>query len=257
MAPGVISVVAAFCLLSIADPSRVIVLDPGHGGAKSGTKTVAGVSEASITLEIARVAREILEKNGVRVIMTRTQDTELALGSRVAIANDAHAAAFVSVHNNSAPVPERRGVETYILSPSSSDEATAALMAVENEHEGEEQHFGGGAAAPGEGGDPLASILDDLSRTAAHQDSALLARAVQDSLGRVKGLGPSRGLRQAPFKVLRGAKMPAVLVEIGYLSHPTQGEVLSTSRGQRLAGEALAKGVLRFLAQRSTAADDD
>jgi N-acetylmuramoyl-L-alanine amidase len=246
-------VVSSVVALSAGEPSRVIVLDPGHGGSKSGTKTAAGVTEASITLEIARAAREVLEKAGVRVIMTRNDEGGLALASRVAIANEAHAAAFVSVHNNSAPVPERRGVETYILSASSSDEATAALMAVENEHEGgggSEEHFGGGSSSEG---DPLGAILEDLSRTAAHQDSALLARAVQDALGKVRGLGPSRGLRQAPFKVLRGAKMPAVLVEIGYLSHPSQGEVLSSSRGQRLAGEALAKGVLRFLAQQSTA----
>lgn len=232
-----------------APPSKVVVIDAGHGGAKSGTKTLAGTSEASITLEIARVARDVLEKNGVRVIMTRTQDVELALESRVSLANEARAAAFISVHNNHAPVPERRGVETYILSPTSSDEATAALMAVENE--------GPAPSAPQEsfgGGDPLSAILDDLSRTAAHQDSAQLARAVQDALGRVRSLGPSRGLRQAPFHVLRGAKMPAVLVEIGYLSNPEQGEVLSTARGQRAAGEALAKGVLRFLGNQSSLA---
>lgn len=245
---------ALVLMLAVAAPpsSKVVVIDAGHGGAKSGTKTLAGVSEASITLEIARVAQEVLEKNGVRVVMTRAQDVELPLESRVSIANEARAAVFVSVHNNHAPVPERRGVETYILSPTSSDEATAALMAVENE---------GPAPAPssqdgfgGSGADPLAAILDDLSRTAAHQDSAQLARAVQDALGKVRSLGPSRGLRQAPFHVLRGARMPAVLVEIGYLSNPDQGEVLSTSRGQRAAGEALAKGVLRFLGNQSSLA---
>ncbi len=243
---------SVFCTaLAIAAPAKLVVLDAGHGGAKSGTKTIGGVTEASITLEIAKVARDILEKGGVRVIMTRRDDTTLDLSTRVAVANEANAAAFISVHNNHAPVPERRGVETYILSANASDEATAALMAVENESEPVK------AQAPSEdfgGGDPLSMILDDLSRTAAHKDSALLAKAVQDSLGKVSGLGPSRGLRQAPFHVLRGAKMPAVLVEIGYLSHPQQGETLASARGQRLAGEALARGVLKFIAEERTVA---
>lgn len=237
-------------LLSIAAPGKLVVLDAGHGGAKSGTKTVAGVTEASITLEIAKVARDLLEKHGVRVLMTRNSDVELALSARVALANEANAAAFISVHNNHAPVPERRGVETYILSANASDEATAALMAFENESEPVKP------AAPDEGfgGDPLSMILDDLSRTAAHKDSALLAKAVQDSLGKVGSLTPSRGLRQAPFHVLRGAKMPAVLVEIGYLSNPQQGEALASSRGQRAAGEALARGVLKFIGEERTVA---
>src|SRR5262245_40199784 len=108
---SVLSAALIFALVSVGQPARVVVLDPGHGGAKSGTRTTTGVTEASITLEIARVAREVLEKNGVHVIMTRASDEGVALDARVAMANEARAAAFISVHNNSAPVPERRGVE--------------------------------------------------------------------------------------------------------------------------------------------------
>lgn len=224
------------------------MLDAGHGGARTGAKTAAGVTEASIVLAITRHAKEVLERQGVRVVMTREEDRNVSLDARVALANASRAAAFVSVHSNHAPVPERRGTETYILSANSTDDAAAALVELENEPgEGE---GGGGAPEPaGGGGSDLDFILQDLHKMTAHKDAALLARAVQDQLGAQKGLAPSRGLRQAPFKVLRGASLPAVLVEIGYLSHPTQGAHLATREGQRAAGEALARGIRRFLEQ--------
>jgi N-acetylmuramoyl-L-alanine amidase len=232
---------------------RVVVLDAGHGGRLPGTKTSAGVHESHIVLGIAKVAREALEKQGIRVIMTREEDKDVRLDDRVQIANGARASAFVSIHANSAPVPERLGSETYILSASASDDASAALVHMENESEsqGKDDEFGGGGGEErGSGGD-LDFILSDLQKMAAHKDSALLARTIQDQLGRVRGLLPSRGLRQAPFKVLRGAKMPAALVEVGYLTHPAQGALLATAYGQKLAGEALARGVQRFFKELS------
>lgn len=225
---------------------HVVVLDPGHGGKKTGTKNAAGVSEAGIVLEIARYARRALEKQGVRVVMTRDDDRHLDLAGRVALANGTEgASAFVSVHANWAAAPERHGSETYILSPNSSDDSTAALVDVENEG-GEAPSV---APTGASGGGDLDFILQDLQRTTAHQDSALLAKHVEDSVGKVPGLTPSRGLKQAPFKVLRGASLPAALVEVGYLSHPGQGALLATAGGQRAAGEAIARGVVRFLAE--------
>lgn len=232
---------------------KVVVLDPGHGGGLSGTRTQAGVTEASITLQIARVARDVLEKRGVRVLMTRSSDVELDLDSRVARANEAGASAFVSVHNNSSPVAERKGLETYILAAAASDPAALELTEAENEEEAGQRSSRKSAdeRVAGEGtqgaGGALSLILEDLSRSIAHRNSARLAAAIQERLARVRGVGPSRGLRQAPFRVLRGAKMPAALVEIGYLSNPEQGGFLATERGQRSAGEALAEGILKFL----------
>lgn len=244
---------------------RIIVLDAGHGGRLLGTRTTGGVPESQIVLGIAKQARDVLEKDGFRVVMTREEDQDIDLDARVALANGSRAAVFVSVHSNYAPVPDRCGTETYILSPTSSDEASEALMTLENEGEAPSAREPSKAPdppsapaatdnaevpeaekpAPG-GSKELDFILADLHRTAAHKDSALLARMLQDSFGKVGGLAPSRGLRQAPFKVLRGAGMPAALVEIGYLSHPAQGAFLATARGQKAAGDALARGIVRF-----------
>jgi N-acetylmuramoyl-L-alanine amidase len=243
--------VLALASSAVASHARTVVIDPGHGGRLPGTKTGAGVTESAIVLAIAKTAREILEKEGVHVVMTRDEDRDVDLDDRVALANGTKASAFISVHANWAPVPERSGAETYILSPTASDDASAELIHLENEGGAgggqNDDAFGGGAGGEkSDGAAAIDAILQDLSRMTAHKDSALLAKTIQDHLGRVRGLLPSRGLRQAPFKVLRGARMPAVLVEVGYLSHPSQGALLATGYGQKLAGEALAKGILRF-----------
>lgn len=222
----------------------MVVLDPGHGGDKTGTKSVSGVLEKDVCLGIARSAAALLRRSGVRVVQTRDSDVDLPLSARVAAANTRKAAAYVSIHNNWAPVSERRGVEVYVLSAHASDEIASQLLHAEEQGLGNEDAFGGGAASD------LDFILGDLDRTTAHRKSALLARRVQDALARVRGLGPSRGLRQAPFRVLQGAEMPAVLVEVGYLSHAAQARFLGSRRGQRTSGRALAKGILKFLKSR-------
>jgi N-acetylmuramoyl-L-alanine amidase len=223
--------------------AQTIVLDPGHGGTKPGTRATSGVAEKLVVLAIAQAAQASLQSKGLRVLMTRSADEDVSLDARIELANREGAAVFVSFHANHAPVPERRGVETYILAAQASDDATLQLSHAEDEE--------GGAIPEGFGGDngegDLGAILDDLSRTAAHQDAALLAKKIQDRAGAVGGLKPSRGLRQGPFKVLRGAKMPAVLVELGYLSNPAQAAFLASSKGQKAIGDAVAKGVLEYL----------
>lgn len=244
---------ALLAVASIAAPDAaaakpaLVILDPGHGGEKTGAKNAAGTAEKTIVLSVARHAEAALIKAGVAVELTRDGDRDVDLRDRVAMANGLAARVFVSIHANSSPVSARHGVETYILSPEASDEEAAAVVHLENE-EGESVEGGFGGAAPKGEGD-LGFILGDLARASAHQDSAALAKQIQDRLGSVKSLAPSRGLRQAPFLVLRGAQMPAVLVELGYLSNPRQGSALALSSVQKAAGEAIARGVLAFLGQ--------
>ncbi len=219
----------------------LVVLDPGHGGNESGTRSATGILEKHLVLDIAQLTAVELRKKGMRVVLTRTVDENVSYGRRVAIANRRGAAVFVSIHANWAPVTERQGIESYILSAEASDEATARLI--------EREEGGGGPEAPASHGD-LSAILGDLAQTQAHAGSARLARRIQDNLGRVHGLRPSRGLRQAPFAVLKGARMPAVLVELGYLSNAAQARYLSSKEGQKQVAQNLARGIESFLLRR-------
>ncbi len=228
----------SWLLALLATP--LVVLDPGHGGERTGTKNADGVYEKTITLGIAQAAQAALQKANVAVALTRADDTHVELDARVAQANRDRATVFVSIHCNSAPVPERRGVETYILSALASDEESLAVMHAEDED--------GGPAEVAPMGD-LEAILGDLEKSHGHEESARLAKDVQDRLGEASGFKPSRGLRQAPFRVLRGARMAAVLVEVGYLSNPQQGAFLATQKAQKAAGEAIAAGIRAYLAK--------
>ncbi|MCC7386383.1 MAG: N-acetylmuramoyl-L-alanine amidase [Deltaproteobacteria bacterium] len=235
-------------VLAEEDSRPLVVIDPGHGGSRAGARTVEGAQEKAIVLAVARHAARVLGKSA-RVVFTREEDRDVSLPERVALANRLGARVFVSVHANWSMVAARRGVETYILSAEASDHEALALVHLENEEdEGGEGGFGG--AAPKNGGD-LDFILGDLERTTAHQDSAALAKRIQDRLGRVRALGPSRGLRQAPFLVLRGAEMPAALVELGYLSNKSQGLALNSAAVQKETGRALAEAITAFLRERS------
>lgn len=241
---------AALPILAMLIAAPTVVIDPGHGGRATGTKTKAGVLEKSIALGVARHAKSYLAAKGIRVVMTREGDRSVNLGRRASLANEVGAKAFVSIHANYAPVPERRGCETYVLSAEASDNAAAALLHLEEggEEEGRfvnEDAFGGGTGDRDKG--DVDFILADLARSVSHRESARLAKRVQDQMGQVPGLRPSRGLRQAPFKVLKRSRMAAVLVEIGYLSNHRQGAFLATGKGQASTGRAVGRGIERYL----------
>lgn len=237
-------------ILTMLVAAPVVVIDPGHGGRATGTKTPAGVYEKSIALGVARHAKQYLVSKGIRVVMTRQGDRHVDLGRRASLANQVGAKAFVSIHANYAPVPERRGAETYVLSAEASDDAAAALLHLEEGGEDDGRFvnvdaFGGGTGERDKG--DVDFILADLARSVSHRESARLAKRVQDQMGHVPGLRPSRGLRQAPFKVLRRSRMAAVLVEIGYLSNKRQGTYLATGKGQASTGRAVGRGIELYL----------
>lgn len=224
----------------------LIVLDPGHGGPKPGALNADATTEASIVLNIGKLLKAELEKNQIRVILTREQDVHPALTARARIANQAEADAFVSLHANWSPVSARRGAETYVLSADASDEDAASLLELE---EAEDRT----ADEEAEVDDPRAdveAILSDLARADAHRESARLARTIQDELATVRSLSPSRGLRQAPFLVLKKARVPAVLVELGYLSHEAQGRELAQRETQQRTARALARALVRYIRAR-------
>lgn len=220
----------------------LIVIDPGHGGAKLGTVSADGVAEKEIALEMAVRLGRALARAPVRVLLTRSEDVHIDLQDRIALANAERAAIFVSIHLNAMPAPghrRTRGIETYFLAKRATGERAEAVAAAEN---AEDER---GAEAQGD----LAFILADLAEAEAHRDASQLAYTVHERLIS-KLRARDRGVHQAPFRVLKGAQMPAILVEVGYLSHPQEAKRLRAADYQEQIAQALARGLLDFLDRR-------
>ena len=221
----------------------VVVLDPGHGGPypHEGAHGRRGLVEKEISLQVSLKLKALLEAAGATVLLTRDDDRDVPLAARAQLANENAADLFLSIHCNSMATPAERavtrGIETYFLSPDPTDAEAKMLAELEN---------GGPGAAPlPKSTDPVSGILDDLALGQARNDSAVLAEFVHRSLVRATG-AQSRGVRQAPFLVLAGARMPAALVEIGFISHPQEGRLLAREKYQQRIATALAAAVREF-----------
>ncbi len=212
---------------------RTIVIDPGHGGAETGAIGKGGSQEKDLTLLLARSLKAQLEqKLGVRVLLTRDDDSLVPLHERTALANENKADLFLSVHLNSSFGGRPQGAETYFLSLEASDELAARAAEAENP-----------TTPAGADADPLNSlelILWDLAQSRYLAESQRLATLIQGELNAELGL-KDRGVKQAPFVVLTGAAMPAVLIELGFLSNPEE----ETRLNQESYRAALVGSVVR------------
>ena len=226
--------------------ARVVIIDAGHGGSDPGALGRGGVREKDVALGVSLALRNALEglaDPGIEVHMIRESDTFVPLWSRGETATDVkgpHPGVFVSVHANSHPVDRTaRGFETYFLSEART-EHERRVAAIENAPLRLEN------LGPDLGPDPdLGFILREL-RTLDHQHwSALLAELVQEEMSGFHP-GPNRGVKQGVLAVLTNALMPAVLVEVGYVSSPDEAPLLSDPEFQAAAAGAIAKAVLRF-----------
>ncbi len=238
-----------FCLSAAAGAETgralVVVLDPGHGGAypHDGAHGRGGLIEKDVALAVALRTKEAMEETGVTVVLTREGDADLPLARRAQIANEAGADLFLSIHCNSMPkLKDRlltRGVETYFLSPDPTDSDAKLLAEIEN---------GGPEASPAKNPDAVTGILADLALGQARNDSARLAEIVQRRMVREARIS-GRGVRQAPFAVLAGTRMPSALVEIGFISHPIEGRLLAKERHQKAIARALAAAAREYADQ--------
>ncbi len=203
----------------IANAPKVetVVLDPGHGGMDGGTISQWG-DEKSFALDVALSAREQLQHAGYKVAMTRTTDVAVSLEERVAFANRFPHAVFVSIHFNSGGGD---GVESYLLAPD------GVISNASGEH-----HLSADASQPNEG-------------NAQDGQNVALAAAVHASvLARVSAF--DRGVRHARFKVLRDIRIPAILVEAGFLTDPREGQRIATAQYRQQLGAAIAQGVQTY-----------
>lgn len=221
---------------------RVVVIDPGHGGRDPGKIGPNGLREKDVVLTVARrLARELERRGGYEVHLTRTTDTLIALADRPHLANEwkagRPAALFISIHANAASNRSARGFETFFLSEArTEDERRVAEMenaAVEFEEK---------AAPEGEGVDWILNTLRNDFYLRASND---LAEVIQRRIATFHP-GPNRGVKQAGFRVLVGAFMPAVLVEMAFISNRQEATILGDADFQDRMTGALADAIDEF-----------
>ena len=215
---------------------KTVVIDAGHGGKDPGALGPTGLREKTVTLQIAKMVREILQRHGVRVIMTREHDRFVSLRERVFIANSEGADLFLSIHCNASFSSRATGFESYFLSPAS-DDLARAVAAVENsvimmeDSSYKEKEF--------------LTILADLKYAEYRKESKMLAEIIQTNLSRTLST-PNRGVKSALFYVLKGLDAPAVLVEVGFISNPREERKLRQILYRRRIADALAQSILKF-----------
>ncbi len=216
-------------------PVKRIVLDPGHGGAASGT-VAEGLTEKDLALDIAGRVRGLLSDR-YRVAMTREADIDVELDRRSAIANRAGADLFVSIHVNWLTRNQTCGVETYYLGPTDDPELTALA-----ERENAEAHSYSLA--------DLRRLLDGVYAQAMQDESRTLANTVQDALfEQLRTSNPglrNRGVKSAPFLVLIDAEMPAILAEVSCLSDADEIDRLRENDYLQSIAEALDAGIRSY-----------
>ncbi|OQB91424.1 MAG: N-acetylmuramoyl-L-alanine amidase AmiC precursor [Candidatus Cloacimonetes bacterium ADurb.Bin117] len=217
-----------------------IVLDPGHGGKDPGAVGKNGTREKDINLNVGLMLKSMLEKElGVEVLMTRSDDRFIPLSGRTKFAMDKKADLFVSLHTNASKNRSAKGLETYYLSTSSTSDSRA-VEALENDVV--ELYEGAGAKKKY---DALDFILSDLSQTTYQEYSNELATLVQRNM--VSGVqGQDRGVKQASFYVLRGAFMPAILIEMGFISNLNEEAALANKQYQERMSRTIFEGIKRF-----------
>jgi N-acetylmuramoyl-L-alanine amidase len=227
---------------------RLVVVDAGHGGPDAGMHgpIVGGpqIQEKTITLTVAKRVGAALGKRGIDVKYTRTTDTLIALSDRGKIANEAHADLFVSIHVNAAnpgwkDPAAARGFETYFLAEAKTEDARRV-----EQMENEVVKFEAKSSAAA--GDPLSYVLNDMAQNEHLREANDLAELIQQRLTKVHP-SPNRGVRQAGFRVLVTAFMPAVLVEIGFGTNAEDAAYLTNAAKVEELSAAIADGVVDYL----------
>lgn len=219
---------------------KTIMLDPGHGGIDRGTAGKLGTKEKDLTLDIAKRLKALLEQDGrgrYRVLLTRDRDETVPLNERVEMSRAEKADIFVSIHFNYLPHDSKDIIETYYFGPSSDEKA---LRLAEKENAG--SHYGMS---------DFRRIIENLGQTMKLQESRKLAGSIQKDLfvnmERQTGAVYNYGVKRAPFVVLLGAQVPAVLVEVSCLSNRAEEKRLDTKGYRENIAHYLEAGILDYL----------
>lgn len=212
---------------------KTVVIDPGHGGKDPGAVSRYG-AEKTVVLQVTRMLSDELTAHGYQVYLTRETDQTTSLNERTALVNRMDADLFLSLHANASPKKDAAGIETYYLALGS--DQTSKMVAM-RENAGMQQSI-----------KELESLVSTILKGSKSQESRRLAEIVQQQLVE-KTEAKNRGVKHAPFIVLTGTKIPAILIEIGFISNPEEAAQLKTATYQRQIAEAIAEGINRYAKQ--------
>jgi N-acetylmuramoyl-L-alanine amidase len=231
-------------LLDLPTPGglRAIVIDAGHGGDDTGAKGVQGTLEKTVTLSVAHRLKSALEARlGVRVLLTRDGDQAVPPDQRAALANNNKGDLFISLHANASMRPGVAGAEVFYLNLEGYGDKAQRVSQ------------GGADALPvlGGGSREIEITPWELAQARYLDQSAAFAKAIEAALRERVPMSP-RALQQGPFRVLVGANMPAVLVELGFLTNARQEQQLAGEEYQRVVVQALVEGIVRYRAAGGT-----
>ncbi|WP_457745874.1 N-acetylmuramoyl-L-alanine amidase family protein [Sulfurimonas sp.] len=222
------------------DGNKVIVIDPGHGGKDPGATGYRNYREKVVVLQIARKLRDILRSRGFKVYITRDRDKFIKLPNRTKYANKKNADIFISIHANAISKKSAKkvhGIECYFLSTSRSERAKK-VAEMENSTDLAEMDY--------YGKESFLNTLNSHNIVASNKLAIDLQRGALSSLKKSYKNVHDGGVREGPFWVLVGAQMPAVLVEVGFITHPTEAKRLVNRKYQKKMAEGLANGVQRY-----------
>jgi len=211
-----------------------VVIDPGHGGDDHGTMGANGVSEKDVVLDVGIRLGRLLQALGAEVVYTRAGDYFVPLETRTALANREQADLFVSIHTNSSNDHAIRGVETYYLNFTSSPDA---LAVAQRENTVNQKSLG-----------ELRGLVQRIAQQEKIYESREFATTVQQALARALPDARNRGVKEAPFIVLTGASMPAILSEISFLTNADDEHSLADPAARQRMAEALYAGISEYIA---------
>lgn len=221
----------------------VIYLDAGHGGLNHGAVGVDGLREKDVTLDVTRrLAALLTARTDARVVVSRDEDDFVGLRARTRHANRVGADVFLSIHANANASPDLEGIEVYLLAADTArDEGLDIVRREEGAYAASDPHAGHDHGP----GRALGSVLHGVRLAGAQRAAARLALVVLDALGDATG-APKRSVRQAPFAVLKEAQMPALVVEIGYLTNPAEAARLAREDYRAKVAEGLFEALQRW-----------
>lgn len=221
---------------------KKVIIDPGHGGKDPGAIGRRGVIEKEVVLDISRRLRDSLQQEGLEVLMTRSTDVFIPLEQRAEMANRSKADLFISIHANANPSRGLKGFEVYYISPVVSDSRRALLSARRDELKLED-------CLPASPSVELKAILWDLTYAFDRREAIELAKTIC----KAAGSDPDTrvlGVKNANFSVLRGVIMPAVLIEVGFLSNSSEEALIASAAYRRRIAENIKNGLRDYCGQK-------